>query len=104
MIFLAWEEAVHKQWKGFYFSLITSILYLRFLGRHDLCGCRDLVSRSLDRDNLRLLVDPVLLGVLVLDDLTLAEPKGDLLLGVLDAVGAVADVAADVLFDLCKYG
>lgn len=29
-------------------------------------------------------------------DLTLLEPEGDLLLGVLDAVGTVADVASDV--------
>jgi hypothetical protein len=29
-------------------------------------------------------------------DLTLLEPESDLLLGVLDAVGAVADVAADI--------
>lgn len=29
-------------------------------------------------------------------DLTLLEPEGDLLLAVLDGVGAVADVAADV--------
>ena len=45
---------------------------------------------------LRLLVDPVELGLLVADDITLLEPEGDLLLGVLDRVGAVADVAADV--------
>jgi len=55
-------------------------------------GC--LVGRIL---HLRLLVDPVELGVLVGDELVLVEPEGDLLLGVLDAVGAVADVAADVL-------
>lgn len=29
-------------------------------------------------------------------DLTLLEPESNLLLGVLDAVGAVADVAADI--------
>jgi hypothetical protein len=29
-------------------------------------------------------------------DLTLLEPESDFLLGVLDAVGAVADVAADI--------
>lgn len=42
------------------------------------------------------LVDPVLLGERPALDLTLLEPESDLLLGVLDAVGAVADVAADV--------
>ena len=38
--------------------------------------------------------------MLVADDLTLLEPESDFLLGVLDAVGTVADVAADVLFML----
>lgn len=46
--------------------------------------------------NLGLLVDPVELGSLPADELTLLEPESNLLLGVLDAVGAVADVAADV--------
>lgn len=41
-----------------------------------------------------LLVEPLSLGALPADDVTLAEPQGNLLLGVLDAVGAVADVAA----------
>ena len=38
-----------------------------------------------------------MLGQLVLEDLLLAEPQGDFLLGALDGVGAVADIAADVL-------
>jgi hypothetical protein len=46
--------------------------------------------------HLGLLVDPVELGSLVADDVTLLEPESDLLLGVLDGVGAVADVAADI--------
>src|ERR1700712_5763397 len=48
------------------------------------------------KGNLWFLIDPVVLGGLVCLDLTLLEPESDLLLGVLDAVGAVADVAADV--------
>lgn len=40
------------------------------------------------------LVDPRLLGGLVADKVALLEPESNLLLGVLDAVGAVADVAA----------
>lgn len=52
------------------------------------------------QEHLRLLVDPVELAVLVANDLTLLEPESDFLLGVLDAVGAVADVAADILFML----
>lgn len=49
------------------------------------------------KPNLRLLVDPVELGLLPVLDLLLLEPEGDLLLGVLDAVATVAHVAADVL-------
>lgn len=48
------------------------------------------------KDSLLLLVDPVELGSLVGNGLTVLEPEGDLLLGVLDGVGAVADVAADI--------
>lgn len=47
--------------------------------------------------HLWLLVDPFGLAVLIRDDLSLFEPESDLFLGVLDAVGAVADIAADVL-------
>lgn len=43
------------------------------------------------------LVDPLVLGGLPALDLALVEPESDLLLGRLDGVGAVADVAADVL-------
>lgn len=46
--------------------------------------------------HLGLLVDPVELGALPGDELLLLEPESNLLLGVLDAVGAVADVAADI--------
>lgn len=42
------------------------------------------------------LVDPVVLGELPALDLTLLEPESDFLLGVLDAVGTVADVTADI--------
>jgi hypothetical protein len=43
------------------------------------------------------LVDPVVGGLLPALELLGLEPEGDLLLGGLDGVGAVADVAADVL-------
>lgn len=43
-----------------------------------------------------LLVDPSGLGRGPGDDLLRLEPESDLLLGVLDAVGAVADVASDI--------
>ncbi len=46
--------------------------------------------------SLSLLVDPVKLGGLPADEVLLLEPESNLLLGVLDGVGAVADVAADV--------
>ena len=48
------------------------------------------------RWHLGLLVDPVEGSGLVADGLTLLEPERNLLLGVLDGVGAVADVAADI--------
>lgn len=48
--------------------------------------------------DLNLLVDPLSLALLVVLDLVRLEPEGDLLLGTLDAVGAVADVTANVLF------
>ena len=48
------------------------------------------------KQHLRLLVDPGGGDALPAEDLLLLEPQGDLLLGVLDAVGTVADVAADV--------
>lgn len=51
----------------------------------------------LDRTSNLFLVDPVVLGLLVGDELLWLEPKSDLLLGALDGVRAVADVAADVL-------
>ena len=48
----------------------------------------------MERTYLALLVDPVLAVARPVDDLAVLEPQLDLLLGVLDAVGAVADVAA----------
>lgn len=53
---------------------------------------------------LRLLVDPVVLGGLPAGDLVLLEPESDLLLGVLDRVGTVADVAADVNGEVATDG
>ena len=44
-----------------------------------------------------LLVNPVVLGLLPAVELLLLEPQVNLLLRGLDAVGAVADIAADVL-------
>lgn len=41
-----------------------------------------------------LLVDPGVLGRLPADDIAILEPESNLLLGVLDAVGSVADVAS----------
>ena len=55
-----------------------------------------LSSRNQETESRLVLVDPVELRRLPADELTLLEPEGNLLLGVLDAVGAVADVAADV--------
>jgi hypothetical protein len=65
----------------------SSHLYVLFPFRH---SGRHII------DNLSLLVNPVELGGLPGDNLTLLEPESNLLLGVLDGVGTVADVAADV--------
>lgn len=43
------------------------------------------------------LVDPVVLALLPGLDFAVLEPKSNLLLGVLDGVAAVADVAANIL-------
>jgi hypothetical protein len=48
-------------------------------------------------NHLRLLIDPVELSRLPGLDLLRLEPEGDLLLGAVDGVAAVADVAADIL-------
>lgn len=47
-------------------------------------------------NHLCLLVDPVELGRLVAGNLLRLEPQSNLLLSILDAVGAVADVAANI--------
>lgn len=44
-----------------------------------------------------LLIDPIELGLFVGNDVFFVEPQGDFLLGIFDAVGAVADVAAHIL-------
>lgn len=46
--------------------------------------------------HLWLLVDPVVCGGFPGLDLIWLEPEGNLLLGILDAVGTVADVAANI--------
>ena len=48
-----------------------------------------------------LLVDPVNRVRSPVQDLVFFEPKRDLLLGVLDRVGSVADVAADLNAEVC---
>ena len=54
-------------------------------------------SASTEVRDLWLLVDPVKSGGFVRDDLAVLEPQRDLLLGVLHAVGPVADIASDIL-------
>ena len=51
-----------------------------------------------------LLVDPLGLGGLPGENLRRREPEGNLLLGVLNAVGAVADVAADIQGEVATDG
>lgn len=59
-------------------------------------GSRPTRANPATRLHLGLLVDPARLGARPVLDLAVLEPESDLLLGVLDAVGAVADVAADI--------
>lgn len=61
------------------------------------CNGLQTSRKKVEWRNLGLLVDPVEGGALPGDELLRLEPEGNLLLGVLDAVGTVADVAADVL-------
>ena len=55
------------------------------------------LTRGIDGITHLFLVDPVVGGLLPGLHLLGLEPESDLLLGGLDGVGAVADVAADVL-------
>ena len=54
--------------------------------------------------HLSLLVDPVEASLLPALDLLGLEPESNLLLGVLNAVGAVADVAADIEGEVAADG
>jgi len=54
--------------------------------------------------HLCLLVDPVELALLVTENLIVTEPQGNFFLGIFDAVGAVADVAADVKGEITADG
>jgi hypothetical protein len=51
-----------------------------------------------------LLVDPVVAGLAVADEFVLAKPQSNLLLGVLNRVRTVADVAADILLPVSGQG
>ena len=61
-----------------------------------LCHCSHVYQRA-EALRVLFLVDPFMLSQLVFKDLLRFEPQSDLLLSTLDGVGAVADVAADVL-------
>jgi hypothetical protein len=71
----------------FYYSIIIQLIQWRENSN---------VRSFLINDNLLPLVDPVELGSLVGDGLALLKPESNLLLGVLNGVGTVADVAADI--------
>lgn len=58
---------------------------------------RAFIARNLRPSSYLFLVDPLLVNLGPAVDLLLLEPEGDLLLGGFDTVGAVADVAADIL-------
>lgn len=57
-----------------------------------------LISSTVRHDyHLWLLINPVKRGQLVINDFSFLKPQSDLLFRVLDAVGAMADIAANVL-------
>jgi hypothetical protein len=84
------------------FTMLKLLFYLPIIEAHpswhDLCSISDSMFDALE-SNL-LLVDPVVLSTLPALDLTLLEPESNLLLGILDGVGTVADVASDYLSKL----
>jgi hypothetical protein len=53
-------------------------------------------SLSVPKQSYLFLIDPIVLSRLPLKDFTLLEPESNFFLGILDAVGAVADIAADI--------
>ena len=55
------------------------------------------MSSLISAHDLWLLIDPVKLSWLPADYLLVLEPECNLFLGAVDAIGAVADIAADVL-------
>ena len=86
----------HRESNGILISDQTAFMLFLCLS----LGCALAISLSKYTSpliNLCFLIDPVELGCLVLDDLFFLEPELDFLLGVLDAVRAVADVAANIL-------
>lgn len=50
-----------------------------------------------------LLVDPVMLSLLVRDELFWLEPEGNFLLSRLDGVRTVADIAAHILYRIGQW-
>src|SRR6478735_3668979 len=72
------------------------LLYPRSSHPTYMCFFNSVIQGVISMTDLSLLVDPAELGGLPGDNLTLLEPESNLLLGVLDGVGTVADVAADV--------
>lgn len=88
----------HLQAPHFYFVLVLgSTLNMRDIFYRQVNQKSFSVFLSASRvRHLCFLVDPGSAVALVVDDLTLLEPESDLLLGVLDAVGTVANVAADL--------
>lgn len=75
----------------------SSRQFLKFVALFYAANSRGVSFKLFHVGTSNLLVNPSGLGGLPLEDLGGGEPEGDLLLGVLDGVGTVADVAADIL-------
>ena len=56
-----------------------------------------ILEKTAERRNIDLLIDPVLLGGGPVAEFFRFEPEGDLMIGRLNSVGAVADVAPNLL-------
>lgn len=82
-----------KNASGSNFISILFFVHLQFLYFRSQCPAVGLRNVK----DLRLLIDPVELALLVGDDLLRLEPESNLLLGVLNAVGTMADITANIL-------
>jgi hypothetical protein len=100
----AMDTASWKTWVCIHIEPIASFneamifgLLLASINRPVCCPLLSSLRKARSETTLCLLVNPVKLSWLPGLNLALVEPQLDFLLGTLDAVGAVADIATDIL-------